>query len=412
MLPLEEAQRKVLSAVPLLPVEATPLRSALGLALAEDLVAPHPVPPFPNSAMDGYAVRAADLSETPVTLKVLEDLPAGKVATRPVTTGAAIRIMTGAQIPEGADTVVRVEDTRTADGLVEISVAPPLGSSVRQSGGDVAEGTLVFERATRLTPAHLGVLATLGIAQPVVRRRPTVAFMSTGDELQPFDAPTLKPGSIRDSNRPLLAGLLEEAGVDVADMGIVPDDAERLTATIEEAATTCDAIVTSGGVSMGDYDLVKQILGSLGDVEFWQVAMQPAKPFAFGFIKGVPFFGLPGNPVSAVVAFEQFTRPALLHMMGCQRIFRPRVPGYLDHALASDPAKTVFARVRTYLDGDKRVATPSGGQASNVLSAVAAGDAFAVIPVGVGDVAIGQRVELEMFRWPEERTMEEALNVN
>jgi len=408
VIPLWTAQARVLGAVPRLPVEKTPLAMCLGLALAADVTAPHPVPPFPNSAMDGYAVRSDDLATTPVRLSVLEDVPAGKVAGQTVTAGTAIRIMTGAPIPAGADTVVRVEDTKRANGEVEVMVAPPFGASVRPAGGDVAAGTVVFEAGTRLTPAHIGVLATLGVAMPLVGRRPRVAFMSTGDELMPYETSELAPGRIRDSNRPLLAGLLDEVGVECFDLGIVPDDAALLTAAIGQAASEGDVVVTSGGVSMGDYDLVKQVLGELGDVEFWQVAMQPAKPFAFGFVGGVPLFGLPGNPVSAMVAFEQFVRPALLHMMGCRRIFRPRVEGVLDEPLGSDPAKTVFARVRTHFIDGIRHANSSGGQASNVLSAVAFGDGFAVIPVGAGDLAAGSRVELEMFRWPEDRTIEEA----
>ena len=273
----------------------------------------------------------------------------------------------------------------------------------------MAAGTLVFENGVRLGPAHLGVLASLGVV-PAVRRRPVVAVLSTGDEVVAPDTQTLEPGKIRDSNRPQLVGLLAELGVVVRDLGIVPDDSQLLRATLERAASEADVVVTSGGVSMGEYDLVKQVLTELGSVEFWRVAMQPAKPFAFGSIASAPLFGLPGNPVSVFVAFEQFLRPALLTMMGCTQVFRPRILGTLGESVSTDPEKTVFVRVAVdYLPAEGWVARRSGGQSSNVLSALAGADALAVVPVGVGDVAAGDDVTLEMFRWPEQRTREEVL---
>jgi molybdopterin molybdotransferase len=227
--------------------------------------------------------------------------------------------------------------------------------------------------------------------------------------LLPSETAALEPGTIRDANRPMLSGLLEELGSDVIDLGIVPDDAARLRATLEEAARTADVVLTSGGVSVGEYDLVKEVLSDLGDVEFWRVAMQPAKPFAFGFLGGIPLFGLPGNPVSVSVAFEQFVRPALLHGMGARSVFRPRVRGILSVPVRTDPEKTVFLRVSAdYVDGEWR-ATPSGSQSSNVLSALARADAFAVVPVDAGNLPAGTEVDLEMFRWPETRTIGEVL---
>jgi molybdopterin molybdotransferase len=265
----------------------------------------------------------------------------------------------------------------------------------------------VISTGVRLTPAHIGVLANLGIAQVAVHRRPRVALASTGDELVPVDGPALGPGQIRDSNRPMLAAMLIELGVQVIDLGRIPDDAAALRSAIARGVEQADVIVTSGGVSMGEYDLVKQVLGELGNIEFWQVAMQPAKPFAFGKIGGKPLFGLPGNPVSSFVAFEQFVRPGLLKMMGARSLFRPRVQGRTRVKLTTDPEKTVFVRVRTSNEGEVRWSEPSGGQSSNVLSAVVAGDAFAVVPEGVGEVEAGEAVMLEMFRWPEERTFDE-----
>ena len=407
MRPLNVAQAEVLGALSALPAALVAIGDALGLVPATPVVAPHPVPPFTNSAMDGYAVRADDVSSCPVDLTVLEDVPAGRVATQPVVGGTAIKIMTGAPIPEGADAVVRVEDTSQSGEIVTIKVGVPIGTSVRAIGGDVEAGTEVIGTGIRLTPAHIGVLANLGIAQVAVHRRPRVALASTGDELVPVDGPALGPGQIRDSNRPMLAAMLHELGVEVIDLGRIPDDAAALHLAIARGVDEADVIVTSGGVSMGEYDLVKQVLGELGNVEFWQVAMQPAKPFAFGKIGGKPLFGLPGNPVSSFVAFEQFVRPGLLKLMGARSLFRPRVQGRTRVTLATDPEKTVFVRVRTSSEGEVRWSEPSGGQGSNVLSAVVAGDAFAVVPEGVGEVKAGEPVMLEMFRWPEERTFDE-----
>ena len=407
MRPLAAAQAEVLGALSPLPAAVVGLGDALGLVPAAPVLAAHAVPPFTNSAMDGFAVRAGDVLSAPVDLRVLEDVPAGRVARYAVAPGTAIKIMTGAPIPEGADAVVRVEDTSQADDVVTIRVGVRPGTSVRPAGGDVEVGTEVVPTGVRLGSAHIGVLANLGIAQLAVHRRPRVALASTGDELVPVDGPALAPGQIRDSNRPMLAAMLAELGVEVMDLGRIPDDASALREAIARGVDRADAIVTSGGVSMGEYDLVRDVLSEMGNIRFWQVAMQPAKPFAFGKIGGKPLFGLPGNPVSSMVAFEQFVRPGLLKMMGSLRLFRPRVEGRTRVPLTTDPDKTVFVRVRTSSEGEVRWSEPSGGQSSNVLSAVVAADAFAVVPQGTGDVEAGGSVLLEMFRWPEERTFDE-----
>ena len=408
MRPLEEAQAAVLDAVPQLPVQSATLREARGLVLADDVVASHDIPPFANSAMDGYAVRSTDVASVPTTLEVLEDVPAGSMPTREVTSGTAIKIMTGAPLPVGADAVVKVEDTDAGSDNVVISAAAPAGTAVRLPGGDVERGTTVLTAGTRLSAAHLGVLAAVGAAFPKVTRRPTVAVLSTGDEVVPPETGMLGPGKIRDTNRPILQAVLEDFGAVVVDYGIVADDATQLNQTLGHAARNADVVVTSGGVSMGEYDLVKQELAALGTVEFWKVAMQPAKPFAFGSLGGTPLFGLPGNPVSVFVAFEQFLRPALLHMMGADLLFRERVPAVAGDSFDTDPEKTVFARVATERRGRDLVARASGGQQSNVLSALAAADAFAVIPRGVGRVEAGEPLDLELFRAPERRTKEEV----
>jgi len=358
MKPLAAARREVLSAMRLLPVLEVPLDRAQGLALASDVIAPHAVPSFANSAMDGYAVRVADVADPPVELHISEDVPAGHVASGSVRPGSVIKIMTGAPIPEGAEAVVKVEDTEPVPGgRVRIMASVPMGTAVRPAGGDLAEGQLVMPAGVRLGPVHLGVLATIGVSAPRVRRRARVAVLSTGDELFPADA---------------------------------------------------DVTVTSGGVSMGEYDLVKQVLSSLGDVGLWKVAMQPAKPFAFGLIHGTPLFGLPGNPVSALVAFEQFVRPSLLKMMGARALFRPRVPAVAGHPLRTNPEKTVFVRVVVDLEGGRMVARSSGGQGSNVLSAAAVANGMAVVPRGVASVGEGEPVAVEMLRSPETRSEEDT----
>ncbi len=404
-------QSEVLARTPLLPIQAMALREALGLVLASDVVAAEDLPAFANSAVDGYAVRATDVAAAPTTLPVVEEVAAGAVSTRDLAAGTAIKIMTGAPIPVGADAVVMVEDTEAAGRDVCILTPVEVGAAVRPAGGDVKAGTLVLEAGTRIGSAHLGVLASLGVAWPEVRRRPVVAIVSTGDEVVPPESEALAPGKIRDANRFLLRSALEELGAVVVDHGIVPDDAAALARVLGHAARGSDAVVTSGGVSMGEYDVVKLVFAGGSDVAFHKVAMQPAKPLGFGTLDGTPFFGLPGNPVSVMVAFEQFLRPSLLSAMGARELFRPRVRGVMTEAVRTDPAKEVFLRAVTSYEPDSGWrARLSGGQSSNVLSALAAADAFAVAPVGVGDVAAGMEVDLEMFRWPATRTREQVLD--
>lgn len=410
MKPLRDAQRDVLAAIEPLETVAVPLAAARGLALTEPVVARHDLPPFANSAMDGYAVRARDVATAPVTLDVLEDVPAGSVPTKSVGPGQATKIMTGAPMPDGADAVVPVEVTTPGTGTVVIETGVSQGTSVRPAGDDVTTGTRVLEVGQRLTPARLGVCASLGYHAPQVGRRPRVAILSTGDEIVPPEVGELEPGKIRDANRFTLAGVLEEVGVEVLDFGIVGDDAAILRASLAEAAAAADVVVSSGGVSMGEYDLVKHLLAELGSVEFWKVAMKPAKPFAFGRLGETPFFGLPGNPVSVAVAFEQFLRPALLHMMGAAALFRPRVWGMLDEPVVTDPEKTVFLRVTVDAAADGYLhARLSGGQGSNILTALASADALAVVPVGIAGLDAGALVELEMLLMPETRTAMEVL---
>ncbi len=404
MKPLAQAQAEILAGVPRLGTEEVPVAEALSRVMAEPAVATGPVPPFPNSAMDGYAVRAGDLSSIPVTLPVNEDVAAGSVPTLDVVPGTATRIMTGAPMPGGADAVVPVEDTESADrSTVTINASVGEGTHVRPAGGDVAPGDVVVEAGVRLTARHVAALAGAGIA-PVVSKVPTVALMSTGDEVVEPDTAELAPGKIRDTNRVLLRAMLADLGVPFVDLGIVGDDTEELRAAYVHAAEVGDVIVSTGGVSMGDFDFVKEILRDTGSVDFWRVAMQPGKPFAFGNVSGTPLFGLPGNPVSTFVSFEQFVRPAILSMMGATKVFRPRIAGIMGEDVQTNDEKEVFLRVLLAEDSNGSfVAVRSGGQGSNVLSALAAAEAFAVIPVGVGSLSAGDPVTLEMFTWTENR---------
>lgn len=383
--------------------ETIPFDEGVGRILAEAIVSSEDVPHFANSAMDGFAVRATDVSEPDAVLEVLADLPAGQVASVSMSDGQAIRIMTGAPMPDGADTVVRVEDTAAEGDKVRIHTVVEEGTYVREAGGDVRAGQVVFDSGLRMGPIHVGVLATLGLVEPVVSRRPRVGVMSTGNELQPPATQDLAPGMIRDSNRPMLVGLLEDAGAEVIDYGRIGDDADELRAALGRAAVETDAIVTTGGVSMGDYDVTKLVLREEAGVDFIKVAMKPGKPLAFGRLGGAPFFGLPGNPVSVVVSFEQFVRPALLTMQGASAVLRPQMTVAAGERLVTDPAKTVFLRVRLEGDGAALRATQAGGQASNILSVAAVADAFAVVPIGVETIDEGEPVLIELFRSPETR---------
>ncbi len=398
---LEAVQARIRDAVPRAHATTVPVRDALGLVLAADVVAGERVPPFANTAMDGYAVRAADTAgaseAAPVHLHVVGELPAGRAPTVPVGPGEAIRIMTGAPIPAGADAIVMVERTeRDGDDGVRISEEVEPGRHVRAAGGDLDDGDEVFDTGTVLGPAHLGVLCSLGLTEVPAYPRARVGVISTGDELR--EGPVeLAPGQIRDSNRPMLLALVADAGAEPVDLGIGRDDEAAVTAMLRDAAARCDAIVTTGGVSVGDYDVVKAVLEHLGTLEWWQVAIKPAKPFAFGRIDGTPIFGLPGNPVSSHVSFELFARPALRRMMGHAVVDRPRV-----RAVAGAPlgrradGRLHLDRVRvTYEDG-RYVVVRSGAQASNVLSGMAAANGLALLPDGDG-VAEGDELDVMLL---------------
>jgi molybdenum cofactor synthesis domain-containing protein len=399
MITVAEARSFVLaSCSQLRPVEVR-AGDALGLVLADAVHSEGPVPPFANSSMDGYAVRSSDVRKSPARLRVIAEIMAGDdPGTLTLSKGDAVRIMTGAALPESADAVCMVEHTRTEDGevIIEVPVAP--GTNVRLPGEDIAEGTEVFAAGVRLSPAHIGVLASIGVGQVRAYPRPRVGVVSTGDELVEGPGP-LPPGKIRDSNRASLLARLKSDGFIGFDLGLVRDEPGVLAQTLNDAVKNCDAVLTSGGVSVGDRDFVKLVLEELGgDHARWlQVAVRPGKPFAFSTLPphGAPVFGLPGNPVSALVSYEMFARPSLRFMSGHPHLDRPRLAAIAETALARQPdGRLHLARVRAFTHPDGTlVVRPSGGQGSHQLRALAGANALAFLPDGHG-VEAGDPVEV------------------
>jgi molybdenum cofactor synthesis domain-containing protein len=393
-----DARQYVLDRCPALPSAVVPLADATWLVLAEPVVAGEDVPPFANSAVDGYAVRAEDVANAPVELEVIDEVAAGAASSKVVGPGQAIRIMTGAPMPAGADASVMVEDTERVAGGTRVRIARGVesGAAVRGVGDDVSAGTQLFAPGDVITPSVAGVLASVNARQVAAVRRARVAVLSTGDELVD-DGSVLQPGQIRESNKTMLLGMVRESGCDAVDHGIVRDDEAALEATLRQAADTCDAIVTSGGVSMGDYDVVKAVLSRIADMRWMQIAIKPAKPFAFGLLtagdgRNVPVFGLPGNPVSSLVSYELFARPALRQMMGHAAIDRPQILAIADEAVRRRPdGKTHYARVRGAFAADGRLHVRSvGSQGSHQLAATATANGFAVVPDGDGVDAGGE----------------------
>jgi molybdenum cofactor synthesis domain-containing protein len=389
-------QASVLAPIEPLPATTVPLADALGLVLADDVVSAYAVPPFANTAMAGYAVRAADTvaatGDTAVRLRVVGELPAGRAPTIAVGAGEAIRIMTGAPMPDGADAVVMVERTERegAEGVL-VRQAARAGDHVRPAGGDLVAGETVFASGTVLGPAHLGVLASIDVHRVQVHARPRVGVLSTGDEL--VESGPVGPGQIRDANRPMLLGLLARSGAEPIDRGIAHDDEAEMTVALDDALTRCDAVITSGGVSVGDYDYVSAVLERIVErdaderarVDWYQVAIRPAKPLCFSFARGKPVFGLPGNPVSSLVSFELFARPAIRAMAGHTDLHRPVVVARADQAMPRKPdGKLYLDRVALRLDHGRYVASSVRAQASNALAATASADGLALIPDGDG----------------------------
>jgi molybdopterin molybdotransferase len=398
-LSVDEALDRILARVrPLAPVPME-LLAALGTTLAEDVVADRDVPPFRNSAMDGYAVRGADIATAPVTLRVTGEIAAGSMPTGSIRSGEAMRIMTGAPLPDGADTIVRVEDTDNRNDAVTITAATKPGTSVRAAGEDLKRGETILRAGTVLRAAEIGVLATLGRTTVRVVPAARVAVLSTGDELVELDAP-LGPGQIRDANRYSLASAARAMGATPIPLGIVRDTADDLRRALRDAAARADVIVTSGGVSVGDHDHVKPVVDELGSMDFWSIAIRPGRPLAFGEIDGTLIFGLPGNPVSSLLGFELFVRPALLKMAGRRLLHRPRVTATLDDTLDTPPGLRLFAR--GMYDPQAGTVRTTGPQGSGILRSMALANSFIDVPETVQHLDRGARVTVIRTDQPED----------
>jgi molybdopterin molybdotransferase len=401
MLSVEEAQEQVLSAFQTLETERVPILDTTGRVLAEDVRADVDIPPHPNSSMDGYAVRAADTAaaaqDSPASFRVIGDLPAGCVPEQEVRAGTAIRIMTGAPIPPGADAVVKVEDTEAEDGLVDIFAAVEPGNYVRPAGEDVRHGALVLRRGSRLRAQEIGMLAALGNAQVPVTRKPRVAILATGDELVPIEE-SLPPGKIRNTNSYSNAAQVIKHGGEPILLGIARDTVADLTGRIEAGLRQdVDLFLTSGGVSVGDFDLVKDVLATEGQMDFWRVRMKPGKPLAFGHIRRAPILGLPGNPVSVMVSFEMFARPALLKMQGIGDWQRPTVEATLMDQIAHKDDRRHFVRVRLAWEEGEYHAYLTGAQGSGILNSMVKANALAIIPEDWDRAPSGARVRVMML---------------
>jgi molybdopterin molybdotransferase len=396
LLTVAQARDRILSRITVLNAEDVTLPKARGRVLAEDVRSDRDVPPFTNSAMDGYAVRAADTRSAsagkPVRLEVLGEIRAGVAPPTSVRASTALRIMTGGVMPEGADSVVRVEDTAERDGLVEVRVAVEPGTSVRGAGSDLRRSDVVAERGRVVTPGVIGVLASAGRTSVRVVRRPRVTVLTTGDELRDAGE-TLGPGQITNTNRYTLRAALEEAGAEVIDAGVARDERTELKDRFEATADT-DLVVTTGGVSMGAYDLVRSLLEEQEAVDFWQVAIRPGKPLVFGAVHGVPLIGLPGNPVSTLVGVELFVRPAVLKMGGRTDLERPRLTAVTEDTLQNPPHLEQYFRGVARRVGDRVLVRLTGDQGSHVLRSMADANCLVVVPLGTGEVAAGNPVEI------------------
>jgi molybdopterin molybdotransferase len=400
VIPVETAQQIALDAVSALPAERRALLAAAGCVLAETVLAPISLPPFDNSAMDGYAVLADDTrganADAPRVLRVTEAIPAGSSPARPLQPGWAARIMTGAPLPAGAEAVVKVEDTRPEGDAVAVLVEAAPGENVRPAGEDLAAGEVALEAGTVLGPGELGLAAALGLTQLSVIRRPRVALLTTGAEVVEPGA-ALRPGAIYNSHRVALAAALSRAGAEVARVAHVPDDAAAIEQALRESVD-CDLIITTGGVSMGDYDFVKVVLERLGEVRFWQVRMKPGKPVAFGLALGRPVFALPGNPVSALVTFEVLVRPALRGLAGQRACFPPTVEATLSRDIAHQPGRREYVQAHTRWTEAGYVVTPSGQRGSAMLRATVGANSLLVIPEDSVGLRKGERAQVLLTR--------------
>lgn len=405
MISVEAALEIILSGIKPLGMERINILSSLGRVLGEDISASIDNPPWDNSAMDGYALRAIDIKtaskDKPVTLKVIEDLPAGYTAKKTIKKGEAIRIMTGAPIPKGADAVVMVEDTEKSEVKsqeleVKIFREAKIGDNIRKAGEDFRKDDIVLTKGITIRPAEIGMLAAVGRPVIYAHQRPKVAVLSTGDELIEIDE-TPTGGKIRNSNSYAIAAQVKTCGAIPVQLGIAGDNKKDLQEKLK-FGLTADCIVSSGGVSVGDFDFVKDVLKEMGsEMRFWKVAMKPGKPLAFGVIGGKPAFGLPGNPISSMVAFEQFARPAILKMMGKREIFKRTFDALLTKPLKKKPGRMHFVRGMLEQKNGLFYAAPLEGQGSGILSSMVKANCLIILPEDDRDIEKGSRVKVQML---------------
>lgn len=400
MITVSEAIEQILQTINPIGLERVNILDALGRVLGEDISAGRNIPPKDNSAMDGYALRFQDTTGAsphhPVVLEVIEDIPAGAIPQKSIAAGQSARIMTGAPLPVGADAVLKMEDTEKDGQKIKIKAEAQSGQDIRRAGEDVREGELVIPRGTIVRPAGIGMLASLGRSYISVYQRPLVAVLATGNELVDIDE-NPSPWKIINSNSYSLASQALDCGASVMQMGIAKDKREDLLARFQ-AAMRADIIISSGGVSVGDYDLVKDIMQEVGSrMQFWQVAMRPGKPLAYGRIGSVPLFGLPGNPVSSMISFEQFIRPAILKMMGHQAIFRKTVSAVLQEDIEKRKGFTHFIRALVKAGAGGFTVSTTGEQGSGILKSMVRANGLIVLPENMEKVKAGTEVKVQML---------------
>jgi molybdopterin molybdotransferase len=400
MISLEVALSQILATIRPLGLEKVNLLDALGRVIGEDIVASRPIPPKNNAAMDGYALRSADIRgasrERPVVLNVVEDIPAGAIPQKSVGQGQAARIMTGAPVPDGADAVLRMEDTEKDGQTVRVFVEVPAGQDIRLAGEDVRPGETVISHGDIIRPAEIGMLATVGRSFISVYQKPLVAILATGDELVDVDE-NPSPWQIISSNSYALTAQVLDCGAIPLQIGIAKDTREDLTAKLN-AALRADLIISSGGVSVGDYDLVKDIMKEVGNrMQFWQVAIRPGKPLAFGAMNNVPLFGLPGNPVSSMVSFEQFVRPSILKMTGHRKLFRKTIQAVLMESIDKKKGARHFIRARVTIEDGRYRAVSTGEQGSGILKSMVQANGLIVLPEDTTSVRVGETVTVQLI---------------
>jgi len=400
MISVDEALDKIFSHIRPLGFEKVSLLDSLGRVIAEDIYAKRNIPPLDNSAMDGYAVRWEDIrnasKDHPIRLKVIEDLPAGFISTRTLEKGKAIRIMTGAPVPKGADTIIPVEESKKEDGFALIFKAAVLGENIRKSGEDVKQGDRVIFKGDTIRPAEVGMLASVGRSFASVSQRPLVAILCTGDELVDVDG-DLDEVKIISSNSYTLGAQVKDCGAIPLQLGIAKDRKEDIEEKLRQGIRA-DVLISSAGVSVGDYDFVKDVLKDLGmEMVFWKVAMRPGQPLAFGTIGGKPVFGLPGNPVSSMISFEQFVRPSLLKMMGHRRLFRPVIEAILKEEIRKMTGRRYFNRGSVSFEENQYFVTTTGEQGSGILRSMVRANGLIVIPEDQEMVRAGDKVKVQLL---------------